>query len=327
LALPPIRDGKTPPGSQILTLPQSKLCKILLDEALQTGYVSVDWGTSVTGLSQNDDSITVTAETKSGESKSYTGQYVVGCDGGKSSVRKLLGIHLVGHTWPDRVIATDVRRINYEVPPFPIEFVVDLEHWALISPLELPVIGKSTVWRYTIGTSVDQDLSDEELLEPSRLAREFEILMTGPRPLEYTVERKSSYTMHQRLATTMRRGRCVLAGDAAHLNTPAGGLGLSNGLLDSDALAQTLIYIIKDKQPESLLDVYSDERRRIFQFIVDPISTANKLRVERINPDNAVQDDWFYRTLKERNPKKMYALAKAYDGWRSDMSKFLPLGH
>jgi hypothetical protein len=102
-------------------------------------------------------------------------------------------------------------------------------------------------------------------------------------------------------------------------------LGLSNGLLDSDAIAQTLIYIINDKQPESLLDVYSDERRRIFQFIVDPISTANKLRVERVDPDTVVQDDWFYRTLKERNPKKMRALGQAYDGWRTDMSKFLPL--
>jgi 2-polyprenyl-6-methoxyphenol hydroxylase-like FAD-dependent oxidoreductase len=219
LALPPIRDGKTPPGSQILTLPQSKLCRILLDEALGTGYVSVDWGTSVIGLSQNEDSITVTAETKSTESKSYTGKYVVACDGGKSSVRKLLGVRLVGHTWPERLVATDVRLVNHEVPPFPVEFIVDPEHWALVSPLEPPVPGTSTMWRYTIGTSVDQDLSDEELLEPSRLAREFEILMAGPRPLEYTVERKSCYTMHQRLATTMRRGRCILAGDAAHLNT------------------------------------------------------------------------------------------------------------
>jgi 2-polyprenyl-6-methoxyphenol hydroxylase-like FAD-dependent oxidoreductase len=219
LALPPIRDGKTPPGSQILTLPQSKLCKILLDEALATGYVSVDWGNSVVGLSQNDDSITVASETKHNESKSYIGKYVVGCDGGKSSVRKLLGIRLVGHTWPDRVVATDVRVTNRDVPRFPVEFIVDPEHWALVSPLEPPVPGKSTMWRYTIGTSVDQHLNDEEILEPSRLAREFEILMAGPRPLEYTVERKSCYTMHQRLATTMRRGRCILAGDAAHLNT------------------------------------------------------------------------------------------------------------
>jgi 2-polyprenyl-6-methoxyphenol hydroxylase-like FAD-dependent oxidoreductase len=219
LALPPIRDGKTPPGSQILTLPQSKLCRILLDEALATGYVSVDWGNSVIGLSQNDDSITVTAKTKNNKSKSYTGRYVVGCDGGKSSVRKLLGVRLVGHTWPDRVVATDVRLTNREVPHLPIVFIVVPEHWALVTPLEPPVPETSTIWRYTIGTSVDQDLSDVEMLEPSRLAREFEILMAGPRPLEYTVERKSCYTMHQRLATTMRRGRCLLAGDAAHLNT------------------------------------------------------------------------------------------------------------
>lgn len=219
LALPPIRDGKTPPGSQILTLPQSKLCRILLDEALATGYVSVDWGNSVIGISQNDDFITVTAENKNKESKSYTGKYVVGCDGGKSSVRKLLGIRLVGHTWPERVVATDVRLTNREVPHFPIEFIVDQEHWALVTPLELPVPETSALWRYTIGTSVDQDLSDEEMLKPSRLAREYEILMAGPKPLEYKVERKSCYTMHQRLATTMRRGRCMLAGDAAHLNT------------------------------------------------------------------------------------------------------------
>lgn len=106
---------------------------------------------------------------------------------------------------------------------------------------------------------------------------------------------------------------------------PAGGLGLSNGLLDSDAVARALIYIINENQPDSLLDMYSDERRRVFQFLVDPISTANKLRVERADPDTVVQDDWFYRILKERDPKKMHTLAKAYEGWRTDMSKFLPL--
>lgn len=325
--LPPIKDGKTPPGSQVLTLPQSKLCRILLDEALATGYVKVDWGHSVVGISENEDSVTVTAETEHHQSKSYTGIYVVGCDGGKSSVRKLLGVRLVGHTWPGRVVATDVRITNHEVLYLPVQFIVDKEHWALVSPLEPPVLGTSTMWRYTIGSSADMDLSDEEMVEPSRLAREFEILMAGPRPLQYTVERKSCYTMHQRLATTMRRGRCILAGDAAHLNTPAGGLGLSNGLLDSEALAQTLVYVIRDNQPESLLDVYSDERRKIFQHIVDPISTANKLRVEETDPDTAVKDDWFYRALNERNPKKMQAMGNPYAGLRTNMSKFLPLSN
>ena len=82
--------------------------------------------------------------------------------------------------------------------------------------------------------------------------------------------------MHQRAASTMRAGRVLLAGDAAHATNPIGGLGLTSGLFDTFVLYDALGAVIKGTADESVLDRYAQERRRTFLEIASPRATANK---------------------------------------------------
>jgi 2-polyprenyl-6-methoxyphenol hydroxylase-like FAD-dependent oxidoreductase len=102
-----------------------------------------------------------------------------------------------------------------------------------------------------------------------------------------------------------------------------GALGLNSGMLDADALAEALIMVLNEGRSDNVLDVYSDERRKVFQFFVDPTSSQNKIRVHSHHPDTAAQDDWYFRILTN-NPTKeqMLELMKPYfETWRTHIRK------
>lgn len=99
-----------------------------------------------------------------------------------------------------------------------------------------------------------------------------------------------------------------------------GALGLNTGMLDADALAESLIMVLGEGHSDQVLDVYSDERRKVFQYFVDPTSTQNKLRIHNHAPEVAAQRDWYFRTLRNPTPGKMTALMQPYfKAWRTDM--------
>ncbi len=98
-------------------------------------------------------------------------------------------------------------------------------------------------------------------------------------------------------------------------------MGLSTGMIDADAASDALELIIKRGNSLALLDVYSDERRKVFQMFVDPVSAQNKLRCAN-DPETAMED-WFLRTLSTASEADMANLGRPFfDMWRTDMSKF-----
>lgn len=93
-------------------------------------------------------------------------------------------------------------------------------------------------------------------------------------------------------------------------------------MLDADAAAEALIMIINEGKSDSILDVYSDERRKVFQFFVDPTSTYNKLRVHTNPVETAVQDDWYFRAMANPMPQQLEEMAEPYfSTWRTNMRK------
>lgn len=211
-------DPSFPPGSGTLNLPQSELLKLLYREAVATGHVTVKFNTELESI--EDDGQVVTMGVKdlvSGSSYVFTGSYLVGADGGKSKSRKLLGIQFNGHTWPAKLHATDVWIKNHEDYIHPTTYILDPVHFAVITPLTEPKVGETTKWRYAIGLPPNDTRTDEELLSTEYTSSLYERVMPGPRPLQFKITNRTVYRIHQRLASTMRRGRCLLAGDAAHL--------------------------------------------------------------------------------------------------------------
>lgn len=96
-------------------------------------------------------------------------------------------------------------------------------------------------------------------------------------------------------------------------------MGLNSGILDVDALAPALTMILDESKPLSILDIYSDERRKIWQSFVDPTTTNNKLRVQCNEQDDAARDDWYFRALQNPSKENMMELGEPYfSQWRTD---------
>ncbi|KIW26691.1 uncharacterized protein PV07_06504 [Cladophialophora immunda] len=317
-------DPLTEPGAGLLNLPQAQLNRLFLREALKTGHVQIHFNNELARILNNDDSgVTVlTHDPGTGAEREYRAKYAVAADGAHSAARKALGLPYPGHTWPERLIATNVMVRNVEETPMHTHFVMHPTHFSISTPLEEPVMGKKTLWRWTL--AADPALvkcSDEELLTDEVIYAHYARCMPGARPLDVEIVARSVYRTHQRLVPTMRKGNVLLAGDAAHCNHPFGALGLNTGMLDADACAEALIMIMKDSFPAAqTLNTYSDSRRKVFQFFVDPTSTQNKLRVHSNPAETAAEDDWFLRDLNHMTPKKAVEMVRPYfEDWRTDM--------
>ena len=215
-----------------VTLDQFRLETVILKHLEKYPHAKILWGHKVVGLTQSADFVTVTAETAEGTNE-FTANYVVGADGGKSTVRKLVDAKFKGFTWPFTismlnfylflsVVATNVYYPFRENGFWSAQFIVDPEHWALLCHLDC-----TGLWRVSYGEK--EGLTTEEYME--RLPAKFEALFPGPKPIagKYELKNMSPYRIHQRCADSFRKGRVLLAGDAAHLCNPFGGMVLIEG--------------------------------------------------------------------------------------------------
>ncbi|KAJ9626690.1 hypothetical protein H2204_009960 [Knufia peltigerae] len=319
-------DYELPVGTGMLGLPQGSLNRLLVEKALETGYVHVDYGMKLSSVMENSKSTGVTALVEDVNTQSeikYHARYCVGADGAHSALRRSLNIPFGGHTWPERILTTNVMIPNVVDPVYHSFFYMVDKFWGLASPLEEAILGKTTLWRYNFAVPADDTRSDEELLSDETILDLYETRMPGPRPLQVKIEARVLYKIHQRLVPTMRKGHCLLAGDAAHVCNPMGALGLNTGILDADALAEALIMVLKEDCSDKVLDLYSDERRQVFAFFVDPMSTQNKLRIQSNPPEVAPEQDSYFRLLNS-NPteEQMKELMKPYfETWRTAIRK------
>lgn len=248
-----------------LLLGQDALANIVVRHLEKLDNVELRWNTTLTGADQDDDEIRVTLETDHGPEEAR-GSWLVGADGFYSTVRDILGLPFEGHTWPDRFVATNVHydfaANGYEVSTF----VSDPVHFAFIIQ-----INKGGLWRVTYGE--DASLPREGVRE--RMDEHYRAILPDP-DQPYQLQAINSYQLHERCASTFRVGRVLLAGDAAHVNNPSGGLGLLGGIYDANALAVALIAVFEGTRDESILDRYAQERRTIFLEATSPQATRYK---------------------------------------------------
>ncbi|KAF4554407.1 FAD-dependent monooxygenase-like protein 4 [Elsinoe fawcettii] len=295
---PPVQ----PPSMSMLNMPQPQLGKVLLEKAIETGNVDVLFQKELVSIMDGIDDISTDVRVQvkdnvTGTEEEYQSSFLIGADGGRSKTRSLLDIPFPGHTWPEKLIATDVWLHNYEGGPNTTTLLMHNTRYTIFSPLTPPAIGETTKWRVTFAVDPEElkDKSIEHFLSEAYVSEEYDRVWVGPRPISWKIDRISPYTVHQRLAATLKRGRCLLLGDAAHLNNVIGGLGLSNCLLDAVSLSDALILTLKEGKPaDAVLTMYSDERRQVFQFFVDPVSSWSKLRIQ-----SGDTNDWFFRALKD----------------------------
>lgn len=164
---------------------------------------------------------------------------------------------------------------------------------AIVHPQEGHLVARLTkdgLWRVAYQEDMNKTLQEVLDNQPAHYER---ILPGHPKPRDYTLTNINPYKLHQRCAERFRVGRICLAGDAAHLCNPWGGLGLTGGFADITGLAECLEGITTGRADDSILDKYDEVRRSIFHTVIDPISTANFLRVSTLDTDAAIAKDPF----------------------------------
>jgi 3-(3-hydroxy-phenyl)propionate hydroxylase len=230
---------------------QFKLSGYLHERLSTTEGIELLYGHEVTGIRQDENGVEVVAAGPEGI-KTVRADYLIGADGGRSMVRKALEIEFTGFTYPERILVIGTT-LDFKTV-FPdlanVNYVSDPENHAHI--LRIP-----DLWR--ISLPVAAEVSDEEA--KSDAAIEGRLRQVMPDVAFPDIRVRAVYHVHQRVATTYRKGRAFLVGDAAHLNSPKGGMGLNGGLHDTVSLTDHLARVWHGKADETELDGYEAQRR------------------------------------------------------------------
>jgi 3-(3-hydroxy-phenyl)propionate hydroxylase len=277
---------------------QFKVARYIYERLLTLSGVDIRFSARAIAVRQDADRVTLTIETPAG-AEEITGRYLLGADGANSAVRGAVGIELEGFTWPERFLvlstpfdfATVIERLS------PVSYYADPDEWCFC--LKVPGL-----WRvmFPVKTETTEDtLASPELAE--RLLQGF-----FPRDTRYEVKHRTLYRVHQRIAPDYRAGRVLLAGDAAHLNNPLGGMGLNSGIHDAMNLADTLTAVWRGAD-DALLDRYTRQRRPIAVEHVDAQSKRNKEFLEERDPAIRIKRlDEIRRTAED--PKAAYLFVR-----------------
>ena len=206
------------------------------------------------------------------------GDYLVGTDGARSLVRKHMGVAFDGYTFPERFVGLTT--------PFDFErahgysnrnYFSDPERWVML----FKVAGNDMAGIWRVISPAEGDEPDDAVLAEDALQARLQHFF--PQPAAYDIRYRGLYRFHQRVASSFRAGRLFLAGDAAHVNNPAGGLGMNSGIHDGMELAELLAAVAAGADP-SLLDRYDRRRRPLNVEFVQEQTVANKRRLEERDP-------------------------------------------
>ena len=239
-------------------------------------------------VDQDADRVSVVADTPQGR-RTFRGRYVIGADGGRSTVRKCLGLTFDGFTWPDSIAVASTAH-DFSVYGFTGNaYIADPDYWCAIfrmpgavpanaPPIDFPAEG---LWRFAY--AIDSTLSDEVVLHPDAIEERMQRFQ--PKEGRYDIAYKSTYRVHQRVIGRFRVGRVLLAGDAAHINNPMGALGLNSGIQDAGNLCEKLIPVWRGEADDGDLDLYDRQRRTTANEFVQGWSIRNKRQLEERDPE------------------------------------------
>jgi 3-(3-hydroxy-phenyl)propionate hydroxylase len=255
-----------------------KLVRIALAALARHANARVLRGHTVAGVVQDAAGVRATCETADGAAE-IAGDYLVGTDGARSVVRKAIGVEFEGYTFPERFVGLTT--------PFDFEarygysnrnYFADPERWVML----FKVAGNDMqgLWRVISPATTDEP-DDAVLAEAAVQAR---VQHFFPRETAYDIRYRGLYKFHQRVAGRFSAGRVFLAGDAAHVNNPAGGLGMNSGVHDGMELAELLDLVNRGAADASILDRYDRRRRPLNVEFVQQQTVANKRRLEERDP-------------------------------------------
>jgi 4,5-epoxidase len=227
----------------------------------------VEWDTRLVAARQDDMSVIATAQTADGTEHHIEAHWLIGCDGAHSTVRKLAAIGFPGRKLLERLLMVDVRA-QWPLDKNGSTTWMDAGH--MLSVTALP----DDTWRVFTEPppGLPDQLSENEISD--RVLSEFSRRSGVSLDTVTDIRWASEFRIHRRLADAYRRGRILLAGDAAHIQSPTGGQGQNTGLGDAENLAWKLVLVARGRAGQRLLDTYEGERRPLARKVLRATSTA-----------------------------------------------------
>ena len=267
---------------------QWKLTDLILAQLTQLPHVSVEFDSRVESVSQTANSVSVHIR-QSDQLQTLHGDYLIGADGAWSAVRTQLGIAFEGYTYPERflVVSTPFEYADHMPQLSYVNYCSDPHEWCVL--LRVP-----TLWRVLFPTKEDE--TDEQVLTDESVQTRLQRLL--PQSEDYTVVHRTLYKVHQRVAQHFRQGRVFLAGDAAHINNPLGGMGMNGGIHDAMNLCEKLTAVLLQGAHTEVLDLYEKQRRTIAIEYINASTARNKKEIEERDP-----------VLRQKNHDELRALA------------------
>jgi 2-polyprenyl-6-methoxyphenol hydroxylase-like FAD-dependent oxidoreductase len=258
---------------------QYKLSRILLERLAAYPNANVLFNTAVKSVSQHADGVDVAVDGPDGAG-SLRGAFLIGADGARSVVRGAVGAKFEGETYPETTILATTK-FAFE------EALEGLSHVSYcwregagnFSLLKVP--GR---WRVSIyppeGLDTEAALADDQV--------EAALQAIVPKSTPYEVLEKRAYRVHQRIASSYGAGRIWLAGDAAHLNSPAGGMGMNGGIHDALNLAEKLVCVFRRQTGSAteaeVLTRYERQRKPVAQEQIIKQAAVNRARMRERDP-------------------------------------------
>jgi 3-(3-hydroxy-phenyl)propionate hydroxylase len=258
---------------------QFKTAKLLLERLAALPHAEIMFGHAAVDVRQTGAHVELDVRGPQGIT-THVGAFLIGADGGRSTVRKQCGIAFEGFTWPERFVVLST--------PYDFEagrgycyrsYFADPGAWC--NCFKVSADGPPGLWRTVFPTEPGE--SDADILSDAGVQARLNKFFPAPQP--YPVVHRNLYVTHQRVAARFRHGRVLLAGDAAHVNNPIGGMGLNGGIQDAVNLVDKLARIVQGGESERLLDLYDLQRRTVAIEFVQEQSIANKKRLEAADPE------------------------------------------
>jgi len=276
---------------------QQNLQQLLLERLAACSHAEVLWGCTVQEAGEDADSAWLSA---AGEI--HQGCFLIGADGAHSLVRRCASIGFQGESYPETTLLVTTDFDFAQVLPGLSGVNYVWSEYGTFSLLRLP-----RVWRVSLYP--DPDESPEQALSDEAI--ELKLQRIAPRAVRYRILDRRSYRIHQRVADTYRRGRMLLAGDAAHLNSPSGGMGMNGGIHDAFNLADKLIRVCGGEDP-ALLDQYVRQRRTIAVEHIIAQADRNRRRMrerDRARREHVLRD--LQATAADATRARAYLLESA----------------
>ena len=253
---------------------QAVLCEVLAKRLATDSNVELRFGVEVLELTQYATGVHVHFQTPDGGVEKAAASFVIGADGANSTVRDQVGLAFAGSTYPETTVLVSTT--------FPFQ-----DHIRGLSNVSycwseggnFALLRLRDFWRCSL--YYDPALSFEAALAPERVQQQLQSIVSNPAPFDVVDSRP--YRVHQRIVSNYRVGRVLLAGDAAHINSPSGGMGMNGGIHDAFNLVDKLEQVWRGADME-LLDLYTRQRLPVANTAIAQQADRNRKRMTQKDP-------------------------------------------